>query len=217
MRGPRFNTPILPAAAAIALCAPAVSTAAPSVAPEHEIIDEDAVAGDRFGTALAHGTGYLAIGSPLSDSPELSGGKITIERPMWIGTLDDPFAQESASVESIEHLEAAGGAEFGAALGAHGDRLFVGSPGWRVGSSISTKHGAVFVYDVPSGLLATSSMLQMISPGSLHQNDAFGAAVACGPDDYGALCLALGAPARATSTRAAWTHLHDPPTRECAP
>jgi len=186
----------------------AAAQAAPVVDPDFQIIDEDAAASDRFGTALAKGTGFLAIGSPLADTPELSGGKLTIERPVWIGPVDAP-GQESAFVESIEHLDAGQNAEFGAALAASGDRLFVGSPGWRLTEHISTTQGAVFVYDVPSSVLATSSMLQMISPGSLERYDEFGDAVACGLDDYGILWLAVGVPGRDNDAGAVWMYLHD--------
>lgn len=43
--------------------------AAPVVVPDFEIADGAAATLDRFGSSLARGPGYLAIGSPLSDSP----------------------------------------------------------------------------------------------------------------------------------------------------
>jgi hypothetical protein len=52
-------------------------------------------------------------------------------------------------------------------------------------------------------------MLQMISPGSLEQYDEFGAAVACGLDDFGTLWLAVGVPGRDNDAGAVWMYLHD--------
>jgi hypothetical protein len=52
-------------------------------------------------------------------------------------------------------------------------------------------------------------MLQMISPGSLQQYDEFGAAVACGLDDFGTLWLAVGVPGRDNDAGAVWMYLHD--------
>ncbi|MBT5382798.1 MAG: hypothetical protein HOL13_08160, partial [Phycisphaerae bacterium] len=123
--------------------------AAPVVVPDFEIADGAAASTDRFGSSLARSAGYLAIGSPFFDSPELSGGKVTIARPIWIGPPEDPLYHESTMFETIEHAEAGTNANFGDALAASGDRLFIGSPGWRLDGSASTAQGAVFIYDVP--------------------------------------------------------------------
>lgn len=185
---------------------------APTVVPDFEITDEVGQSQDAFGSSLAHGTGYLAIGSPDYNSPALYGGKVTIERPIWVGTPDDPFAAEGAIVETIEHADAGQNAKFGFALAASGDRLFIGSPKWRLGETASTRHGAVFVYDVPQHQLASSTLLQMIFPGAPAGYDEFGASVAIGLDDYGTLWLAVGSPGRNNDAGAVWVYQQDDST-----
>lgn len=183
--------------------------AAPVVVPDFEIATGASATLDRFGSSLARGPGYLAIGSPLSDSPAPNGGKVTIGRPIWIGPPEDPLYHESTMFETIEHANAGDNANFGDALAASGDRLFIGSPGWRIDASVSTTQGAVFIYDVPLGPLALSTFLQMISPETLDTYDKFGASVASGLDDSGNVWLAVGLPGRNNDAGAVWMYQHD--------
>ncbi|MDP7028637.1 MAG: FG-GAP repeat protein [Phycisphaerales bacterium] len=177
---------------------------ATAVQPDLTIVDEGGATGDRFGTAIAHGGGFTAFGSPQADTPSLSGGRVSIRHPLWLGDEDDPWQVESGVWETLEHADAAQGALFGQSLAALDQTLAVGSPGWRLTEDISTKVGGVFMYDVTQSPIGTATLEQTISPAGLSQYDEFGHSVALASGTGDTRWLAVGAPGRDGDRGGVW-------------
>ncbi len=193
-----------PTAAMLSLGLTVTAAAVPSVVPDLDILDDGGATGDRFGTSIARGAAFTAFGSPEADTPSLSGGRVRVRHPLWIGDEDDPWQAEGAVWETLEHATAAQGALFGQSLAASEQTLAVGAPGWRLTEDISSKVGAVLIYEVTESPIGTASLQHTSSPDGLDQYDEFGRSVSLETDSEGGHWLAVGAPGRDNDTGAVW-------------
>lgn len=140
---------------------------------EQKLLSASGAAEDRFGSALAEASPFVAIGAPRESTVANDAGAVHIYR----------LNLEWQPVQRVEASDAAAGAFFGSAVAMQGNRLIVGSPRADDGGS---DRGAVYVYEDTGTWVETQ---KISNPAATPDGGFFGATVSIDGDR-----IVIGAP-----------------------